>query len=83
MSAEIQNNGGTDLSNIPWSIELDGLVMYQQNSEGTIDLLPAGGSIQINTGLLFGLGQADATIRVDTTEKECQVLVLGPLVIKR
>jgi len=83
ISVEIQNNGESDLTNVAWSIELEGLVLFQQNHGGTITLLPAGGTIHVDTGLLFGFGSADVRVQVDSTEKEYQMLLLGPIAIKQ
>jgi hypothetical protein len=55
ISAEIENIGTADATNVQWSINLEGLV-FPKSKTGTIPTLAAGDSETVKTGIVFGLG---------------------------
>ncbi|MDD3491871.1 MAG: lectin like domain-containing protein [Candidatus Thermoplasmatota archaeon] len=83
LSAEVRNNGGSDLSDVEWSIHIEGFMLVQQNEGGVIPSLPAGGTATVSTDFVFGLGSVAVTVTVEGMVKEYEALVLGPLVLVR
>jgi C1A family cysteine protease len=77
----VKNNGNRDLSDLEWSIELDGFVLMQRNREGSISSLPAGGEISFSSGLLFGVGPGSLKVSVGDIVRVTSVFMLGPLVL--
>ena len=65
LSAEIINEGTTNVSSIPWNITIAGpLVFLGMTKSGTIPSLAAGDSIVITDKPLFGFGRIVITITV-------------------
>ncbi len=77
----VKNNGEEDLSHLEWSIELSGFVFIQQNREGTITSLPAGGETSISSGFVFGVGPGTLKVRIGDIHREVRVSMIGPFVI--
>jgi PKD repeat protein len=66
VSAEILNNGPTNISSINWSIMVDGkLVLLGKTKSGTILSLPAGGSTIVSDKPLFGFGRIIITVTAE------------------
>jgi hypothetical protein len=82
-SARIKNNGASDLSNVEWSMTFEGGIVFQQKTQGVITTFPSGGTVDINTGFVFGFGLVDLVITVGSTEKTYPVMVLGPIILIR
>ena len=83
VAATITNNADYDMSNLAWSIDLQGTVFFQQQSEGTITSLPAGGAITVDTGFILGLGPAQVTVTAADSQRTSDLLLLGPYVMLR
>ncbi|MGC9308093.1 MAG: lectin like domain-containing protein [Thermoplasmatota archaeon] len=83
VAATITNNADYDISNLAWSIDLQGTVFFQQQSEGTITSLPAGGAITVDTGFILGLGPAQVTVTAADSQRTADLLLLGPYVMLR
>ncbi len=81
ITAEIYNNGETNLSNLEWSMVFDGPIVMQKGNEGVITSLPADGKVDIHTRFVLGLGPAHLTITVGAFAKECEVILIGPFVL--
>jgi hypothetical protein len=71
------------MSNLAWSIDLQGTVFFQQQSEGTITSLPAGGAISVDTGFILGLGPAQVTVTAADSQRTADLMLLGPIVMIR
>jgi len=80
-SAEISNTGTSDANNIPWNMDVDGLVFLGSHSEGTITSLAAGSSTTIDTNFIFGLGDGIITIMAGGESIIIRVTILGPFIL--
>ena len=76
----VKNFGEEDLSEIVWSIELNGMIFIGKTSEGTIAILPAGSETIINS-LVFGIGPGIIIVTVGDVSKIAELLIMGPFVI--
>jgi hypothetical protein len=80
--AVIMNNGVEDACDIPWLIRVDGgmLGLIKKVAEGNVDVIPAGESFTVKTGIFFGFGTLSITARVGAVEKTAtgtQLVVLS------
>jgi hypothetical protein len=71
ITAEIQNPSSQPVTNITWSISLDGglILLGKQHSE-TILSLAAGDSVSIADKPIFGIGKISITITAETPDIE-------------
>ena len=83
VSARITNNNAGDLSNIRWSMVFEGGMVINPENEGEISMLLPGGTVDIHSGFVFGVGFSNLVITVSNWEKIYPVLVLGPFVLMR
>ena len=89
ITAEIQNIGGYDATNVAWSITASGGLFRRLNvtGTGTIASLVAGASTGISVGIFFGFGKIDIVISakaqnaLEVTVKKYGFL-LGPFVFQ-
>jgi len=82
ITAEIKNTGTVNSSDINWSITLDGLVFFGQAKSGTLPTITSGESLDVSTGLVFGLGSVGITVTAADIEKTATAFLLGPFVLK-
>lgn len=82
ITAEIKNTGTVNSSDINWSITLDGLVFFGQAKSGTLPTITSGESLDVSTGLVFGLGSVGITVSAADIEKTATAFLLGPFVLK-
>ena len=70
VKAVIKNNGTSDATGVPWQIHVEGgiLKMINKTVNGTIDI-PAGKSVTVKTGMLFGFGAISITAKVADEEQ--------------
>jgi len=70
VKADITNNGTIDATNISWQIHVEGgmLGMINKTVNGTVDI-PAGKSVTVTTGILFGFGAISITAKVADEEQ--------------
>ncbi len=80
ITATITNTGTVDAINIPWSIDVSGLVFLGAHTEGAIDLL-AGGETTISSSFIFGVGPGTITVTVGGAYRVANCFILGPLVL--
>jgi len=82
VSATLDNNGPVNGSNIHWSINLEGnLVFFGGYKEGDILILKPGETFKIKSGLVLGFGQADITVNVAGVSKKASCFLVGPIVL--
>ena len=81
VSAVIKNTGEEDLSNVRWSLDVDGILFARKQVEGTITLLPVGGEITINTVSVFGFGPATIRVTAGGVGRTTHCFIFGPLVL--
>jgi hypothetical protein len=68
ISAEIKNTGTTELTDVAWSITVDGkLIFMGKDKTGTIPSIPAGESVTVRD-IVVGFGKADITAAVGVTK---------------
>lgn len=81
VSAVIENTGSTNLTNISWSIALDGkLIFIGKNKPGTIDSLPVGESVTVKD-FVIGFGKTGIAVTAGSAEATTSGTVLLFLVI--
>jgi hypothetical protein len=82
--ATIINYAEYDLPNVIWSIEAEGFVPFGPVTSGNVEV-PAGGKVQIQSGIMFGVGPVSITamvsIRAYDIKQEVQCFMLGPLLL--
>ena len=82
VSAEIENVGTADATNVQWSIDLEGgLVIIGSHADGTISTLAAGATQTVKIGFVLGIGGVTITAAAGGASKIASGTVLGPLVI--
>jgi len=70
VKAVITNNGISDANGVSWQIHVEGgiLKMINKTMNGTIDI-PAGDTVTVSTGMLFGFGTISITAKVADEEQ--------------
>ena len=82
VSAVITNTGSETLTDVPWSIDLDGgLILTGSHSEGVISELAPGATKTIRQSTLCGIGNTVITVTAGDATKTATGFVLGPLVL--
>ena len=76
----VRNTGMTDLTNIAYTITLNGFVLFQEKYGGTIPDLPSGYLRQVGSGFLLAIGPGSVTVTVGDITTEIDALFLGPFV---
>ena len=80
----VSNSGSADANDVSWSISVNGgfLGLINETTEGTIDVLGIGESVEIQTeGVLFGLGKLEIVVTVDSGIKTQQGKIIGPFLL--
>jgi len=80
ISVIIENSGSADAMAIQYSIDLEGLVIVGSSIQETIDI-PAGQSVTIKTGFIFGFGKITITVNAGKSTKTAEGTLLGPFVV--
>ena len=58
-----------EADNVQWTIRLEGgFILLGQESSGIIDTIPAGGNIEIQSGLIFGFGPTSVIATAETPD---------------
>ena len=81
ITVEIKNIGVVDASHVNWTITVQGLVLIGQEKSGTLVGISPGGSLDVSTGLVFGLGAVDITITAMDVQKTATAFLLGPFIL--
>jgi hypothetical protein len=58
------------------------LVFFGKTKSGTLSTLASGGSNEVSTALVFGLGSVSITVTANDIEKTATAFLLGPFVLK-
>ena len=74
VSVVITNPGIEDARDVPWLIHVEGGILGLVNKvvEGTIDIIPAGQSTSVKTGVFLGFGPILITVRAGASEKTAE-----------
>ncbi len=80
VSIVIANIGKQDVYNVNCSIEISGISIFDANTEGVIDVIPAGEKITIHL-ITYGIGPASIKISAGEEEETAKCLMFGPFVI--
>ena len=76
VSATIKNTGATELTNIDWSITLDGaMIFFGQTKTGTITTLPAGQSVTVKD-FVIGFGETGIAVEAGSATASASGTVL-------
>lgn len=81
VSAILTNSGSSDINNVDWSITVDGNVFMGSATGGTVDSIPAEGSVKIHSDLVFGFGPVDINVTASVKSASATGYVIGPFVI--
>ena len=82
ISTEILNVGAGEAENVDWSIAVQGgLVLLGQETTGTLETVMPGFSPDIQSGLIFGIGNIQISITAADKEKTASALLIGPFVL--
>jgi hypothetical protein len=81
VTGTVSNSGSAAASNIPWTVDLSGLVFVGGHSEGTIASLAPGASETFGPGLILGIGPTTITADAGGATKTASGFVLGPMVL--
>ena len=82
VSADITNNANVTLSDVPWSIDLEGgLILAGSHTEGIISNLAPGATTTIRQATLYGIGMTTITVTVGDASEQATGFILGPLVL--
>jgi hypothetical protein len=83
VSAVISSVGTEFVTNIEWSIDIEGGIfgLINTKSSGSIPLLPVGEDVKVKSDLLFGLGSAEITVKANEKERKAKCFVIGPFII--
>jgi hypothetical protein len=81
VKVEITNNGTSDVNDVPWQIHIQGgiLGMINKTINGTDDI-PAGKTVTVTTGILFGFGPISINAKVADKEQAAtgiQLIILS------
>jgi len=76
VKVDIKNIGDEDLTDVPWSINLDGgLIILGGETTGTVDI-PTGETVTIRSSLILGFGKTEITVIAEIAEETVAGAVL-------
>jgi len=81
VKATIANIGSLPATNVDWSVDLSGLVFIGGHSEGTIDEIAPGESVEVGPSFVFGIGPTTITVNAGGVTATAKGFILGPLVL--
>jgi hypothetical protein len=80
LSITVSNVGNAPAEEVPWSIDIDGLVFLGSHHEG-LETIQADETKQINSGIMFGFGKITINVVVDDLTKTAEGFLLGPFIL--
>jgi hypothetical protein len=82
ISAQLENSGSENVTNLKWSITVEGnMVFLGGYKEGNIPVIKPGETYEIKSGLMLGVGPAEITVNVAGVKKTISCFLLGPFVM--
>ena len=88
VKATIKNAGAVEATDVPWSITLDGGAFIGAETTGSIASIPPGGEVEVQSGLVIGLGATTVTVTADVspgvsaTREQSGTVLLFIIIIK-
>ena len=77
VTAVIKNTGDADATDVDWSIALNGgLILLGKETTGTEATIPAGGEVDVTSGLILGLGKTTILVSAGGASKDQAATVL-------
>jgi hypothetical protein len=77
VTAVIKNTGDADATDVDWSINLNGgLILLGKETTGTAATIPAGGQVEVTSGLILGFGKTTITVSAGGASKDQAATVL-------
>jgi hypothetical protein len=77
VTAVITNTGSADATDVDWSIAFDGgLILLGKETTGTAAIIPAGGQVEVTSGLILGFGKTTITVFAGGASKDQAATVL-------
>jgi hypothetical protein len=67
ITATIKNAGAVEATDVAWSITLEGGAFIGKETTGTIAIIPPGGSVDVKSGFIIGLGKTTITVTADVS----------------
>lgn len=81
VTVKVTNEECSELTDLDWSITLDGFILMGSETTGTIESLTTGEETTIQSNFVFGFGPVEITAVVDECEPvTAQAFVLGPFI---
>jgi hypothetical protein len=81
VNAVVKNTGSAAVSNLSWSINLNGgIILLGKETTGSITTIAAGGQETITSKLIIGFGKTTITVTAGTATKDQAATVLLILV---
>jgi hypothetical protein len=82
VSATITNTGTSTLTNVEWSIDLEGgILLAGKHTEDVIEELAGGESKTVSQKSLFGIGSVGITVSASDVTETASGFILGPLAL--
>jgi hypothetical protein len=82
VSVTLHNNINESLSNVTWTINLNGgLILHSQGTNGVIPNIPAGQDTTIKSGFILGFGRITITVSAIEATKTANGLLIGPFLV--
>ena len=82
VKATLTNQVDVDLEDLTWDISFDGgIILAENGTSGTIEIIPVGKSEIVQTDQLFGIGLPMITVAVEDIEVSKRALLFGPFVL--
>ncbi len=81
ITVNIRNTGDASAEDIPWSINVIGMVFLNSHSEGIIDTIQPGEETYVKSRFILGLGYISVNINVDGVSKTVSGTCIGPILI--
>lgn len=74
------NRGEYEIEELPWEIFAEGFVPFGRSTKGTVNI-PAGGQVEIQSGIMLGLGPVALTMKAGDAMETAKCTLFGPFII--
>lgn len=68
VKSKIKNKGDTEVTDVNWSITLDGGAFIGKETTGTIPSIPTSGEVEISSNYILGIGPTTVTVNAEIPE---------------